>query len=81
MLTRLVQNGPKVLTGLITLMLLVTSIVLTASLSALVASLYAVVFTFMMFGAPGLLIWAQRFKKYVNLAARNFDEPLIFSIQ
>lgn len=67
---------------MITLMLLMTSIVLTASLSALVASLYAVVFTFMMFGAPGLLIWAQRFKKYVNFVGREFNLALIsFSIQ
>ena len=61
-------------------MLSATSIALTASLSTMVASIYTVAYTFMMFGAPGLLIWAQRFKKYVILVATNRASFLIYSI-
>lgn len=53
---------------ILTLTLLGLSVYLTASLSSTIASLYTAVFAFVTFIAPGVLIWAQRFKKYVKLA-------------
>lgn len=41
------------------------SLLLTASLSTIVTSLFAAILAFVMFVAPFVLVWAQRYKKWV----------------
>lgn len=43
------------------------SLYLTLNVSLLVAGIEFTLLTFVSFGAPAVLVWAQRFKKYVPL--------------
>lgn len=50
---------------MLTIYLVTSSITITAPLSPLATSLYTAIYVFVMLVAPGLLIWAQKYKKYV----------------
>ncbi|KAI0793489.1 phosphatidylinositol N-acetylglucosaminyltransferase [Abortiporus biennis] len=62
LLRRRLQSGPKVITTLFTVCLIGSTITLTAPLSSIIVTLYIVIFTFVTFIAPGILMWAQKFK-------------------
>lgn len=49
--------------SLLTLLLSALAISLTAPLSATITTLFAAVLVFVALVAPGVLVWAQRFKK------------------
>lgn len=59
----LIQGGPAALNISLTVFLCVSSVYLTATLSTLVAYIYVVLFFFVTFGAPGMFVWAQKYKK------------------
>ena len=71
LLTPPTQVLPAPIAFPLTAALLVLSITLTAPLSITVASVYSAVFIFVTFLAPGILVWAQRYKKYVRTAAHR----------
>lgn len=58
------QVTPTIFRALITLLLSLLSVYLTASLSATVSCIYAVTLVLVTFIAPGVLVWAQKYKKY-----------------
>ena len=53
---------------MLTLVLLILVMALSAPVSTIVAWVYSAVFVFVTFAAPGALIWAQKFKKYCLLS-------------
>ena len=56
---------PSTLRVLLTVCLVGVSLHLTAGLSQLVTRIQITILGFITFGAPGALVWAQKFKKYV----------------
>ncbi|OJA18702.1 hypothetical protein AZE42_01256 [Rhizopogon vesiculosus] len=60
------QVAPQVVQILFTLTLCVVSFVLTVPLSISVASIYAGILIAVTFVAPGVLVWAQKYKKQVT---------------
>jgi phosphatidylinositol glycan class C protein len=60
-----IQATPTVLQASITLSLSTLCLYLTASLSATISYLYATTLIFVTLVAPGVLVWAQKYKKYV----------------
>jgi len=58
------QVTPTILQALLTLSMSMLSLVLTASLSTTVSYIYAATLVFVTFIAPGVLVWAQKYKKY-----------------
>ncbi|KAI0078891.1 phosphatidylinositol N-acetylglucosaminyltransferase [Panus rudis PR-1116 ss-1] len=61
-LRRHLQGGPNLVGAMLTLCLTSLSLKLTAPLSTTVTYLYGTIYVFIMFVAPGLLMWAQRYK-------------------
>jgi len=57
-----VQAAPGLLQPFLTVLISVISLLLTGPLSAIVTSLFASVLLFVMFVAPAVLVWAQRYK-------------------
>lgn len=64
-LTSYDQSGPTFVRAMLTVFLVTSSVSFTAPLSSMVTYLYTAIYVFAMFVAPGLLMWAQRYKKYV----------------
>jgi hypothetical protein len=65
-LTSRLQVTPRIIHAFITLLLSTLSICLTTSLSATVSYIYAVTLILVTFVAPGVLVWAQKYKKYAS---------------
>ncbi|CAL1695868.1 unnamed protein product [Somion occarium] len=61
-LRRRLQAGPTLIRAILTIYLVTSSLSFMAPLSSMVASLYAAIYVFIMAVAPGLLMWAQRYK-------------------
>ena len=66
-LIRRLQVTPTIFQALLTLLLSLLSIFLTASLSATVSCIYGATLVIVTFVAPGVLVWAQKYKKYALL--------------
>lgn len=62
------QDTARPLQIILTAALSGLSLLLTYPLSITAAYLYAFCFIFVTFVAPGMLVWAQRYKKYVIYA-------------
>jgi phosphatidylinositol glycan class C protein len=60
----LIQATSSMLQAFITLLLSTLCIYLTAPLSTTILYLYAATLIFVTFVAPGVLVWAQKYKKY-----------------
>lgn len=65
-LRRRLQSGSSVLQVVLTSALCASSLLLTASLSPAVTYLFAACFAFVTFFAPGVLVWAQRYKNEIR---------------
>ena len=57
--------SPPPVTALLTVILLASCLRLTMPLSVTVTCLYAITFIFVTFLAPAVLVWAQKYKKYL----------------
>ncbi|KAI0963555.1 hypothetical protein AcW1_000600 [Taiwanofungus camphoratus] len=66
MLRRRLQNSYIILRIFLTLVLCGSSLFLTASLSRTATCLFLASFAFVTFIAPGILVWAQRFKNEIR---------------
>ncbi|KAG1750008.1 phosphatidylinositol N-acetylglucosaminyltransferase subunit C [Suillus paluster] len=66
MLRHRLQVTPQVVQILFTLILCVLSFVLTVPLSVSVASIYACILITVTFVAPGVLVWAQKYKNEIR---------------
>ncbi|OSD03446.1 phosphatidylinositol N-acetylglucosaminyltransferase [Trametes coccinea BRFM310] len=66
MLRRRIQDTAKPLQILVTILLCGLSIALTYPLSSTATYLYIACYTFVTFVAPGMLVWAQRFKNEIR---------------
>ncbi|TCD71515.1 hypothetical protein EIP91_008896 [Steccherinum ochraceum] len=66
MLRRRLQSGPKVVSAVLTAVLLGLSLLLTRPLSPVITWIYLMVFVAVTFLAPAALIWAQKFKDEVR---------------
>ncbi|KAI0365238.1 phosphatidylinositol N-acetylglucosaminyltransferase [Pilatotrama ljubarskyi] len=66
MLRRRIQNAVRPVQIMVTVFLSGLSLLLTYPLSVTAAYLYAFCFIFVTFVAPGMLVWAQRFKNEIR---------------
>ncbi|KAH8830582.1 phosphatidylinositol N-acetylglucosaminyltransferase [Flagelloscypha sp. PMI_526] len=66
MLRRRLQASPPFFPLLFTAILFVTLIVLNLSLSTFTTLLYTATLTFVTFGAPAVVVWAQRYKNEIR---------------
>ena len=56
----------------LTVSLTLSAVALTASLSRTIANIFCAILVFVVFFAPALLMWAQKYKKYaLQLRARS----------
>jgi len=66
MLRQRLQATLTIFQALLTLLLSLLSICLTASLSATVSCIYAATLVAVTFVAPGILVWAQKYKNEIR---------------
>lgn len=66
MLRRRLQSGPQAIHVLVTLVVCGSSIAFTASFSSTASHLIIVTFAFVTFVAPGVLVWAQKYKNEIR---------------
>ena len=67
----MLQAGPAIVQTSVTLALCLWAVMAAASVSRTATGLVMAAFAAVTFEAPGVLVWAQKYKKYVSIMRKR----------